>query len=285
MRISVVGVIGSGKTQLINKLKETFDDKINVEMVLEPIDKWVKNGILTLFYSNPIKYAFLFQTTIYNDLVDQTELYAECIKYYANILTPFSEFVDKKIKEVLELKIPIDIIAPSHGVIWRDNPIQIIEKYILWSNSYQENQITIMYDSMWNGTRKMAEYIARGIREADDKVNVKLFKTSSTDKNDIITEIFKSKVVLVGSPTVNKGILTSIAAIMEEIKGMSFKNKKAAAFGCYGWSGESTKVINGLLEEAGFSIINDGIRAMWNPDEESLKKCIEFGKEIATGVQ
>ena len=71
---------------------------------------------------------------------------------------------------------------------------------------------------------------------------------------------------------------------MEEIKGMSFKNKKAASFGCYGWSGESVKVLNGLLEESGFSIINDGIRAMWNPDEESLKKCIDFGKEIVKGA-
>lgn len=221
---------------------------------------------------------------MFNDLVDQNELMQECIKYYANILTPFSAFVDKKIKEVLSLKIPIDIIAPSHGVIWRDNPIQIIEKYISWASDYQENQITIMYDSMWNGTRKMAEYIARGIREADDKVNVKLYKTSATDKNDIITEVFKSKIVLVGSPTVNKGILTSIAAIMEEIKGLSFKNKKAASFGCYGWSGESIKVLNGLLEESGFSIINEGIRAMWNPDEESLEKCIEYGKEIAKGA-
>ena len=81
---------------------------------------------------------------MYNDLVDQEELFAECIKYYANILTPFSAFADKKIKEVLDLKIPIDIIAPSHGVIWRDNPTQIVEKYIAWANDYQENQITIL---------------------------------------------------------------------------------------------------------------------------------------------
>jgi anaerobic nitric oxide reductase flavorubredoxin len=83
---------------------------------------------------------------MYNDLVDQNELYDECIKYYANILTPFSIFVDRKIKEVLDLKIPIDIIAPSHGVIWRENPTQIIEKYVSWANAYQENQITIIYD-------------------------------------------------------------------------------------------------------------------------------------------
>jgi flavorubredoxin len=218
---------------------------------------------------------------MYNDLVDQDELYAECIKYYANILTPFSMFVDKKIKEVLDLKIPIDIIATSHGVIWRDNPTQIVEKYLTWANDYQENQITIIYGTMWNGTKRMAEAITKGIREIDKKVNVKLYNIAKTDKNDLITEIFKSRIILVGSPTIGGGVLTGVAAILEMIREMRFKNKKAASFGCYGWSGESIKVIKEHLEKSGFSVINDGIRALWNPDDESLEKCIEFGREIA----
>jgi len=218
---------------------------------------------------------------MYNDLVDQDELYGECIKYYANILTPFSAFVDKKIKEVLDLKIPIDIIATSHGVIWRDNPTQIVEKYLTWANDYQENQITILYDTMWEGTKRMAEAITKGIREVDKKVNVKLYNIAKTDKNDLITEIFKSRIILVGSPTIGGGILSGVAEILEMIKGMSFKNKKAASFGCYGWSGESIKVIKEHLEKSGFSVINDGIRALWNPDDESLEKCVVFGREIA----
>jgi len=218
---------------------------------------------------------------MYNDLVDQNELFTECLKYYANILTPFSALVDKKIKEVLSLKIPIDIIATSHGVIWRDNPTQIVEKYLVWANAYQENQITVLYDTMWDGTKRMAEAIVKGIREIDKKVNVKLYNIAKTDKNDLITEIFKSRIILVGSPTIGGGILSGVAEIMEMIKGMRFKNKKAATFGCYGWSGESIKVLKDLLEKSGFSIINDGIRALWNPDDESIAKCIEFGKEIA----
>jgi len=218
---------------------------------------------------------------MYNDLVDQDELFTECMKYYANILTPFSALVDKKINEVLALNIPIDIIATSHGVIWRDNPTQIVEKYLSWANDYQENQITILYDTMWDGTKRMAEAITKGIREIDTKVNVKLYHISKTDKNDIITEIFKSRIILVGSPTIGGGILSGVAEILEMIKGMRFKNKKAASFGCYGWSGESIKVIKEHLEKSGFSVINDGIRALWNPDEESLEKCVEFGRKIA----
>ncbi len=218
---------------------------------------------------------------MYNDLVDQDELYGECLKYYANILTPFSMFVDKKIKEVLDLKIPIDIIATSHGVIWRDNPTQIVEKYLTWANDYQENQITILYGTMWDGTKRMAEAITKGIREIDKKVNVKLYNIAKTDKNDLITEIFKSRIILVGSPTIGGGILSGVAKILEMIKEMRFKNKKAASFGCYGWSGESIKVIKEHLEKSGFSVINDGIRALWNPDDESIEKCVEFGREIA----
>ena len=218
---------------------------------------------------------------MYNDLVDQNELFTECIKYYANILTPFSALVDKKIKEVLALNIPIDIIATSHGVIWRDNPTQIVEKYLTWANAYQENQITIIYDTMWDGTKRMAEAISKGIINVDKEVNVKLFNISKSDKNDIITEIFKSKTILVGSPTIGGGILSPVAEILEIIKGLRFKNKKASSFGCYGWSGESTKVITEHLENSGFSIINDGIRALWNPDRESLEKCLMFGETIA----
>ena len=218
---------------------------------------------------------------MFNDLVNQNELFDECIKYYANILTPFSALVNKKIEEVLSLKLPIDVIATSHGVIWRDKPTQIVEKYLEWSNAYQENQVTIIYDTMWDGTRRMADAIGKGIHDQDSTVNIKVHNAAGTDKNDIITDIFKSKVVLIGSPTINRGILTSIAGLTEEIKGLGFKGKKAAAFGCYGWSGESVKILTNLLEQSGFEIIDEGLKALWNPDEESIHHSYDFGKNIA----
>ncbi|MBW1607982.1 MAG: anaerobic nitric oxide reductase flavorubredoxin [Deltaproteobacteria bacterium] len=221
---------------------------------------------------------------MFNDLVDQNELFTECIKYYANILTPFSPMVTKKIKEVLSFNLPLDIICTSHGIIWRDKPEQIVERYLEWANDYQENQITIIYDTMWNGTRVMAENIANGIKETDKEVNVKLFNLAKTDKNDVITEIFKSKAILMGSPTINRGILVSVAAILEEIKGLRFKNKKAVAFGCYGWSGESTKIISESLKSAGFEIVDDGIKVLWNPDDESTTKCTEYGKKFVANI-
>jgi anaerobic nitric oxide reductase flavorubredoxin len=217
---------------------------------------------------------------MYNDKVDTTELYQEAIKYYANILTPFSKLVMRKIEEIVSLNLPVDMICPSHGIIWRDNPMQIVNKYMEWADSYKENQITIIYDTMWNGTRKMAEAIAEGITKNDKDVTVKIFNSAKRDKNDIITEVFRSKMILIGSSTINNGILSSTASMLEMIKGFKFSGKKAAGFGSYGWSGESVKIINEDLKKANFELVSDGIRELWNPDEDALKRCRELGESI-----
>ena len=217
---------------------------------------------------------------LYADEVEQDILYKEALKYYANILAPFGIMVDKKIKEILSMNLQIDMICPSHGLIWRKEPTQIVEKYLEWANKYQEEQITIIYDTMWNDTRKMAEAIAKGIQEKDEKVTIKLMNTAKDDKTDVLTEVFKSKMILVGSPTVNNGYLHSIAGILEMIKGMKLKGKKAVAFGSYGWSGEAVKLITEELRKSGFEIVNDGIRCMWTPDSETEKELIEFGKSL-----
>ena len=217
---------------------------------------------------------------MYNDKVDSSELYQEAIKYYANILTPFSPFVIKKIEEVLSFNLPVSMICPSHGIIWRDNPLQIANKYMEWANNYKENQVTIVYDTMWNATSVMAEAIAEGIKERDQEITIKLFNCANSDKNDIITEIFKSKTFIMGSSTINRGILSATASILEMVKGLGFKDKKAAAFGSYGWSGESPKLITEELTKAGFKVMNEGLKLLWKPDEEGIKKCKAFGNEI-----
>ncbi len=221
---------------------------------------------------------------MFNDRVDQHDLFQECIKYYANILTPFSPMVIRKIKEVLGFNLPLDMICTSHGIIWRDNPAQIVEKYLEWADNYQENQITLLYDTMWDSTRIMAEQIAAGIKDANSTVTVKLYNLAKTDKNDAITEVFKSKAIIMGSPTVNNGILVSVAALLEEIKGLKFKNKKAGAFGSYGWSGEAVKILSQRLGDSGFDVVDEGLRLTWSPDEESKKACRDYGRAFVQNL-
>ncbi len=207
---------------------------------------------------------------LYNDKADQCLLYKEAVKYFTNILNPFAPLITKKLDEIASLNLPIDIIAPSHGAIWRDRPMQIVEKYAQWANAYQEDQITIAYDTMWEGTTKIAHRIAEEIHRQSPDTVVKVFNIAKADKNEIMTEVFKSKAIAVGSPTVSNSILSSVAGWLEFLKQLKFKNKRAAAFGCYGWSGESVKILQERLRDAGFDVVEENIRSLWNPEETDL---------------
>jgi anaerobic nitric oxide reductase flavorubredoxin len=218
----------------------------------------------------------------FNDQVDQEELYEEALKYYANILTPFSSMVTKKIDEVLALKLPVSMIAPSHGIIWRQEPLQIVKKYQEWAAQVPEKTAVIAYDSMWEGTRHMAEAIGEGL--AAKSIPYQLFYMPTADRNDVIAEIFKTKAVIIGSPTFNQGLLPTIAPILEDLKGMKFQNKVGAAFGCYGWSGEAVKIIEEHLTNSKIPLAAEGIRAKWQPRDEDLAKCREFGEAIAGAI-
>lgn len=217
---------------------------------------------------------------LWNDKANQCLLYKEAIKYYTNILNPFSNLVAKKIEEIVAMNLPIDIIAPSHGAIWRERPMQIVEQYAKWADAYQENQVTVAYDTMWEGTTQIAHAIAEEIRRQSPETVVKVFNVAKADKNEVMTEVFKSKAIAVGSPTVSNSILSSVAGWIEFLKQLKFKKKKAGAFGCYGWSGESVKILQEKLKDAGFEVVDENIRAFWKPTEEDFAKVKEFVKAL-----
>ena len=270
--------VKTGDTLNIGKSTLTF---VEPRMLHWPDSMMTYTDTDKILFSNDAFGQHYATDQMFNDLVDECELWEEAIKYYANILTPFSPLVTSKIKEILSFELPLEIIATSHGILWRDNPGQIIEKYLEWADAYQENQITIIYDTMWNGTKRMAEKISEGIKNIDKDTRVKLYNAAHTDKNDMITEIFKSKALLVGSATVNKGIMHGSGGLLDMIRGIGFKNKKAAAFGTYGWSGESVGILEEKLSNAKFEIVQDGLKALWMPDEEAQEACIEFGENFA----
>jgi len=222
--------------------------------------------------------AFLF-----NDQVDQGELYQEGLKYYANILTPYSDKIVKKIEEVVAMNLPIKMIAPSHGVIWRKDPLQIVTKYLEWARQTPEPTAVIVYATMWNATERMAKAIAEGLIECG--VDCKVFHSGLADSNDLMMEIFKSKLLVLGSSTHNNGILPSMAKMLEEMRGLRFKNKIGAAFGSYGWSGESIKDIEEVFKKAAIPVVRPGIRMKWQPTETDLNACRAYGRELAAAVK
>lgn len=237
-----------------------------------------------ILFSNDGFGQHLASESMYNDAVDQETLYYEAQKYYTNILNLYSTQVKNKINEILAMNLPLDMICPSHGVIWKDNPAQIVETYLKWADAYQENQITIVYDTMWNSTRKMAEAIAEGIRKQDPDVRIVIMNAVKDDKNDITTQVFRSKAILVGCPTINYGLSYAIDGLLGMMKGLRFKNKKAAAFGSYGWSGGAVKQITEALKACGFEIVNDGIQEIWAPDQEAIDRLRAFGADFIKNV-
>ncbi|MFA5203397.1 MAG: flavodoxin domain-containing protein [Lentisphaeria bacterium] len=237
---------------------------------------YVKNEALLL--SNDAfgqHYATAFRC---NDQVDAAELEQEALKYYANILAPFSGQVIKKIDELLALKLPVEMIAPSHGVIWRQNPLQIVAKYQEWAAQKPRRQAVVLYESMWHATRRLAEAAGDGLAEAG--VPHKLLYVSANDRNDLLTEIFQAGAVLVGSSTVNNGFLPSLAPVFSEWKGLRMKNKIGAAFGSYGWSGEAVKLMEAQLKECGVNVVHEGVNVKWQPRPDDLAAARALGRAV-----
>ncbi len=217
------------------------------------------------------------------DQVDQCELWEEAVKYFANILTPFCAQIIKKIQEYSALNWPFEMICPSHGAIWRKNPMQIVEKYLEWSSGKTPPSAVVIYDSIWHGTERMAKAICRGI-EAEG-VPYKLFYAGVADLNDVMTAILLSRGVAVGCPTLNNNLMPSIAPYLEEMRGLRFPNKIGAAFGTFGWSGEVIKRLEEALEKAQIKVAQPGLKVQFCPNEDDLKTCETFGRDFARQIK
>ena len=274
--------VKTGDTLNIGKHTLTF---IEAPMLHWPDTMFTYMSGDDILFSNDAFGQHYATESLFDTAANVNDVMYEAEKYYTNILNLYSPMVARKVKEVLGMNLPIKMIAPSHGVIWTKYIQQIIENYQKWSTPYQENQITIVYDTMWQSTRLMGEAIAEGIRRADPSVEVKLYNVAKEDKNDVLTQMFRSKAVLVGSPTINYGYSFAIAGILEMARGLKFKGKKAAAFGSYGWSGDAPKLITKHLQEAGFDIVDDGIKCLWVPDNKAIDECRNYGEQFCKKVE
>jgi flavorubredoxin len=219
----------------------------------------------------------------FDDEVDENVLMEEATMYYANILMPFAPLITRKIQEVVDMKISIDMIAPSHGIIWRRDPMKIINAYLKWSAMESKNKIVIVFDTMWHSTDKMARAIADGI--ISQGVEVKLYKLRSYSISEAITEVLDSKAVLVGSPTLNNGIFPTLSSFITYATGLKPKGKLWGFFGSYGWGGGAVKSMSELAKKAGFEVYESGVEVKFVPNQEDLKKCFDFGQQIAQKIK
>ncbi|TFG07964.1 FprA family A-type flavoprotein [Candidatus Thorarchaeota archaeon] len=218
------------------------------------------------------------------DQVDQSTLWNEAEKYYANILWPLSSMVQRKIEEVLELGLPIKIIAPSHGLIWREDPLEIVKRYLAWAKGERtSDKVIIAWDTMWQSTTKLARAIASGIDSAGLTPLLRLIPHS--DRSDIMAELLEAKGILVGSSTLHNDILPTVAPVLSDFEVLKPKGKKAAAFGSYGWGGGAAKRIQRSMEGGKMEVIMEPFTVQWVPTEEELNAAYEFGRAFAEAVK
>ena len=206
----------------------------------------------------------------------------EAAKYFANILMPLAPLIPPLLKKVEKMGLQIEMIAPSHGIIWRSHLDKIIQAWTDWSTGVAEDRALIIYDSMWGSTESMAKAIAQGMSQAG--LENKLLHVRRNHYSDIVKEILTAKILVIGSPTINEGIFPSVAQLLSYLKGLHPLKKKGVAFGSYGWGGEAIKAMEGEMKAMGIAILEPGLGIIYVPGEEDLKSCRQLGERIAANL-
>ncbi|MFC1802493.1 FprA family A-type flavoprotein [Thermoproteota archaeon] len=234
-----------------------------------------------ILLSNDAFGQHLASTGRFDDTVDGKILWHEAETYYANILMPLKSAVGRALK-ALE-GVPIEIIAPSHGIIWRKDREWILNKYVQWINGYTKPKVVIAYDTMWNSTKIMAYAIAEGISSED--VECRVYNLSENHRSDVITDILEAKAVLVGSPTLNNHVYPSVAEFLAYMRGLKPMNKFGAGFGSYGWAGGARRFVEEQMELAGIELIESDLDYSFKPSEEEWQKAYDYGIMVAKKVK
>ncbi len=236
-----------------------------------------------LLFSNDAFGEHWATTERFDDEVPLGELLRHAAKYYANILMLYSRLVGKQLNNISELGLDIDMVAPDHGLVWRSHVKDILDAYSDWSNNRTVNKALVIYDTMWHSTEMMAKAISDGIEK--EGVNVRLFNLDVNHRSDVMTEVLDARAIVLGSPTLNNGILPGMAGFLNYMKGLKPGSKIGAAFGSYGWSGESVKIMTQYMKDMKFDIIEPGLRFQYVPDHSQFKECVDFGRRIGKAVK
>ncbi|MFH0917679.1 MAG: flavodoxin domain-containing protein [Candidatus Omnitrophota bacterium] len=219
----------------------------------------------------------------FDDQVDQCALMEEAQKYYANILWPLGAIILRKIQEIQKLNLPIKIIAPSHGVIWRQDPAKIINAYLSWAKGETKAKVVVVYETMWQSTARMAEKIVEGL--VSSGLEVKLYDVAQSDRTEVISQMLLAQGFIFGSSTHDNDMLPNIAAFLEIVKGFKPKGRKMGFFGSYGWAGGAVQEMQEMLKDSGVDQITPGLAVKYVPDASELAGCFEFGSKFAESLK
>ena len=205
----------------------------------------------------------------------------EAQKYYANIVMPYGPQVLKALEALQGVE--IEVIGPSHGIIWRKYIPEITATYERWAKGETEKKALVVYDTMWGSTELMAKAILRGLVE--EGVPTKVYRLGVSDNSDIVQDLLEARGLALGSPTLNNGIFPSVAEFSTYIKGLRPKGRIAAVFGSYGWGKDAvTKALTADLKAAGMEVAEE-MQVQFVPQQEALQRCEELGRHMAQRIK
>ncbi len=268
-------VVQSGDTLNIGKRTLQF---VHIPMVHWPDSMVTYSPSDKLLLPNDAFGQHIASAERFDDELDWGILREEAAKYYANIVLPYGGQVQKALTTLADLD--IDMIAPSHGVIWRSHISDITKEYMRWATHKTEQRAVIVYDSMWGSTEQIAHALMTGIEEEHIPVTLRNLKT--THISDIITDVLQSKMVLIGSPTLNSGMLPTVGAFLTYLKGLRPQNRIGFVFGSYGWGGQAVGEIEKTLNALSWQLPEKSVNINYIPDGSELSEVTNVGKKIAT---
>lgn len=207
----------------------------------------------------------------------------EAAEYYANILMPFHMPLLSYFRVLEELEIEPLQIAPSHGIIWKQDLKKILEAYRAWANGEVKEKVLVIYDTMWGSTEIMANEIAETVLA--EGVEVKLLNLRKNTRSHIMKEMLDAAVFAVGSPTLNNGLFPTVGDFLIYLKGLRPQKKKALAFGSYGWGGGAVKIVEQELKNAGIEVLEPGLQVKYRPYEKELEGCRKLGEQLAAAAK
>jgi flavorubredoxin len=221
---------------------------------------------------------------IFDDQHESVEYYEqEALRYYSNIVARYGRMVLKAIDKLSAL--PIAVIAPAHGLVWRGHPERIVALYKEWAGYSQgadKPEITLLYATMYGATETMMNAVARGITAAG--VPLQVFDVAHTHVSYILPSLYSRKGVVVGAPTYEGHLFPIMASVLAMAEAKHLTGKKAGYFGSFAWSGGGQAAFQKLVEPLQWEIL-----AQWafpgNPTAEDLLKGEAFGAEVARVIK
>jgi flavorubredoxin len=217
---------------------------------------------------------------IFDDGCEDIDFYhKEALRYYVNIVANYSPRVLSAIDKLAD--IPVEVIAPSHGLIWRKDSSEIVSLYKKWAeyaSGKSEPGITLVYGSMYGNTDIVMNAVAQGISRAG--VPVEIFDAARTHVSYILPSLWTKRAVMIGAPTYEVSLFPPMADVLNMAVRKRIKNKMAAYFGSYGWSGGALREMQKIVEPLKWDIL-DTFEFLGAPSEHDIKKAEEFGARFA----